>query len=217
MAVPCAAATAAGRFTKGGQITTSAWVAFATKGANASKKAAVSAAVLYIFQLPARTGLRMSLQNSNLRLNPRVERAKWLRQSQLAELFDQFEVGTQSGDGFAALLDTGFFDDAELIGGLLQVTDSHGIDTHDAATRRVHRSQIRAHHQHARLLASPLNRPVAFHAYYPVHQRKTLRPERPCQLDNRRVDPNKVQLILRPAVNRPGHQAKEIFHREGRP
>src|SRR5665213_3485243 len=54
-----AASMAAGTFTKGGQITISAWVDFETNGAKVSKKAVVSAAVLYIFQLPARTGMRI--------------------------------------------------------------------------------------------------------------------------------------------------------------
>ena len=48
-----------GIFTKGGQITISAWWDLETRGAKDSKKAVVSAAVLYIFQLPARTGLRI--------------------------------------------------------------------------------------------------------------------------------------------------------------
>jgi len=42
-----------------GAITTSQWLAFATSGLNASKNARVSACVLYIFQFPAITGLRM--------------------------------------------------------------------------------------------------------------------------------------------------------------
>src|ERR1700722_638023 len=61
MRVPCAAWAAAGRFTKGGQITISACVASATSGRNFSKKATVSEGVLYIFQLPAMTGRRMRL------------------------------------------------------------------------------------------------------------------------------------------------------------
>src|ERR1700730_7457602 len=65
MAVDRAASTAAGIFTKVGQITTSAWVVAATSGENFSKKEDVSAADLYIFQLPAITGFRMLLQNSN--------------------------------------------------------------------------------------------------------------------------------------------------------
>jgi hypothetical protein len=48
-----------------GQITTSAWVADATRGENFSKKEDVSAADLYIFQLPAITGFRMLSQDSN--------------------------------------------------------------------------------------------------------------------------------------------------------
>src|ERR1035438_313456 len=64
MAVERAASTAAGILTKVGQITTSAWVAAATKGENFSKKEDVSAADLYIFQLPAITGFRMLSQDS---------------------------------------------------------------------------------------------------------------------------------------------------------
>src|SRR5580698_4908836 len=64
MAVDRTASTPAGILTKVGQITTSAWVAVATKGENFSKKEDVSAAVLYIFQLPAITGFRMLFQNS---------------------------------------------------------------------------------------------------------------------------------------------------------
>src|SRR5712671_537392 len=60
-AVDRAAVTAAGRFTKGGHTTTSAWDEFATNGTNCLKNTVVSAAVLYIFQLPAKTGLRMIL------------------------------------------------------------------------------------------------------------------------------------------------------------
>src|SRR3981081_2977946 len=54
--VPCAAVTAAGRLGKGGQITISQFSERSTKGQNLSKKLVVSAAVLYIFQLPAITG-----------------------------------------------------------------------------------------------------------------------------------------------------------------
>src|SRR5580692_3859555 len=64
IAVDRAASTAAGMLTNGGQITTSACVEEATSGENFSKKADVSAADLYIFQLPAITGFRMLLQNS---------------------------------------------------------------------------------------------------------------------------------------------------------
>src|ERR1019366_9873447 len=177
MAVPCAAATAAGRFTKGGQITISACDAFATKGAKASKKAAVSAAVLYIFQLPARTGLRMSLQNSNLCPPPRifvparrrqansVSYGSRLSQAELAKFFDQLKVGAQSRDGFTALLDAGLLDDTQLVGRFLQVSHARRVDAHDAAAGGIHRRQVRAHHQHARLLASPLYGAVAFHAH----------------------------------------------------
>src|SRR5713101_4268408 len=56
MRVPCAAATAAGRLGKGGQIAISQCSERSTRGRNFSKKTAVSAAVLYIFQLPAITG-----------------------------------------------------------------------------------------------------------------------------------------------------------------
>src|SRR6266446_6936366 len=56
MRVPCAEATAAGRLGKGGQITISQCSERSTKGRNLSKKLVVSAAVLYIFQLPAITG-----------------------------------------------------------------------------------------------------------------------------------------------------------------
>src|SRR5262249_20828662 len=56
MRVPCAAATAAGRFGKGGQIAISQCSERSTRGRNFSKKPAVSAAVLYIFQLAAITG-----------------------------------------------------------------------------------------------------------------------------------------------------------------
>src|SRR4051812_33847518 len=55
--VPCAAATAAGRLGKGGQITISQWPERSTSPLNLSKKLVVSAAVLYIFQLPAITGI----------------------------------------------------------------------------------------------------------------------------------------------------------------
>src|ERR1700730_11883920 len=54
--VSSAAATALGRLGKGGQITISQCSERSTKGWNFSKKALVSAAVLYIFQLPAITG-----------------------------------------------------------------------------------------------------------------------------------------------------------------
>src|SRR5688572_364271 len=56
---PLVASTAAGRLTKVGQMTISRPVASATSGPNASKKAPVSEAVLYIFQLPAIKGVRM--------------------------------------------------------------------------------------------------------------------------------------------------------------
>ncbi len=49
------------RFTKGGQITISAWVDSATSGRNFSKNATVSDGVLYIFQLPAMMGRRIGL------------------------------------------------------------------------------------------------------------------------------------------------------------
>src|SRR5436853_3115025 len=57
MFVPCAAAAAAGRFVNGGQITISQCPERSTKPRNLSKKLVVSAAVLYIFQLPAITGI----------------------------------------------------------------------------------------------------------------------------------------------------------------
>jgi hypothetical protein len=57
--VPRVASAAAGRFTKGGQITISACVASATSGRNFSKNAVVSEGVLYIFQLPAMMGRRI--------------------------------------------------------------------------------------------------------------------------------------------------------------
>src|SRR5260370_39475465 len=47
---------AAGRFGAGGQITISQCSERSTRGPNLSKKLVVSAAVLYIFQLPAITG-----------------------------------------------------------------------------------------------------------------------------------------------------------------
>ena len=72
MDVSLAADTAAGRFTKGGQITISACVAFETRGAKDSKKAVVSAAVLYIFQLPARTGLRIFQDTLLLRIGSQM-------------------------------------------------------------------------------------------------------------------------------------------------
>src|SRR5579863_7442116 len=64
MAVDRAADTAAGIFTKVGQITSSACVALAANGENVSKNEDVSPAVLYIFQLPAITGFRMLLQDN---------------------------------------------------------------------------------------------------------------------------------------------------------
>src|SRR5579864_851832 len=57
--VDLAASTAAEMAVKGGAITTSQWLAFATSGAQAEKKARVSASVLNIFQLPAITRRRM--------------------------------------------------------------------------------------------------------------------------------------------------------------
>lgn len=58
--LPATAATAAAMFTNGGQMATSAWLEPATRGTNFSKKAVVSAGVLYIFQLPAMRGVRIS-------------------------------------------------------------------------------------------------------------------------------------------------------------
>ena len=58
MFVPRAHSTAAGRSTKGGQITMSQPFEFATKGRKAAKNEAVSEGVLYIFQLPAMMGRR---------------------------------------------------------------------------------------------------------------------------------------------------------------
>src|SRR5579884_3203003 len=88
MPMPPPAATAAGRFTKGGQMTISAWSAPATSGANFSKKAAVSAAVLCIFQFPAITGLRIlffRMPQLNQMPNP------------LSYLTDQLENWRQAG------------------------------------------------------------------------------------------------------------------------
>src|ERR1039458_4518232 len=56
MWLPWAAAAAAARFVKGGQITISACSDFSTNGRNFSKNCVVSAGVLYIFQLPAMIG-----------------------------------------------------------------------------------------------------------------------------------------------------------------
>ena len=65
MRVPSVAATAAGRFGKVGQRTTSRPSAAATSGRNLSKNAWVSWTVLYIFQLPAINGvlIRSLLEN----------------------------------------------------------------------------------------------------------------------------------------------------------
>src|SRR6266849_6465702 len=60
-----AASTAVGMAVKGGAITISQCVEEATKGANAEKKARVSACVLNIFQLPAMT--RRRIQTSHRR------------------------------------------------------------------------------------------------------------------------------------------------------
>src|SRR6266481_6801378 len=57
MRVPCAAATAAGRLGKGGQITISQCPERSTRPRNLSKNVTVSAGVLNIFQLPAITGI----------------------------------------------------------------------------------------------------------------------------------------------------------------
>src|ERR1017187_8617785 len=54
--LPWAAAAAAARFVKGGQITIPACSDFSTNGRNFSKNCVVSAGVLYIFQLPAMIG-----------------------------------------------------------------------------------------------------------------------------------------------------------------
>src|SRR5215831_9115842 len=59
MLVDFADSTAIAMLTKGGQTTTSACSAPATSGANCVKNTLVSGTVLYIFQLPAITGLRM--------------------------------------------------------------------------------------------------------------------------------------------------------------
>src|SRR3954451_16273721 len=56
---PLTASTAAVRFVKGGQITISQCEDFSTSGRNFSKNCVVSAGVLYIFQLPAMTGVRI--------------------------------------------------------------------------------------------------------------------------------------------------------------
>src|SRR5437764_1638514 len=57
MRVPFAPATAAVKLGNGGQITISQCSDRSTSGLNFSKKLHVSAAVLYIFQLPAITGV----------------------------------------------------------------------------------------------------------------------------------------------------------------
>src|SRR5579885_625831 len=88
MPMPPPAATAAGRFTKGGQITISAWSAPATSGAKISKKRAVSAAVLCIFQLPAITGLRILL--------PRMPQLNQMP-NPLSYLTDQLEDWRRAG------------------------------------------------------------------------------------------------------------------------
>src|SRR5580765_7127296 len=58
---PPTASTAAGRLTNGGQMTISRSPVFCTRGIKAWKKARVSTGFLYIFQLPAMTGVRMGL------------------------------------------------------------------------------------------------------------------------------------------------------------
>ena len=66
MFVPLADSTAAGMAVKGGAMTMSQWEE-ETAGANAEKKARVSACVLNIFQFPAISGRRViggSVQNS---------------------------------------------------------------------------------------------------------------------------------------------------------
>ena len=57
--VPRQAAATAASAVKGGAMTISAWLASAASGRNASVKATASAIVLCIFQLAARSGVRM--------------------------------------------------------------------------------------------------------------------------------------------------------------
>src|SRR5262245_34247984 len=59
MLVLCAASAAAEIAVKGGAMTMSQWLEFATSGAKAEKNPRVSARVLYIFQVPAITRRRM--------------------------------------------------------------------------------------------------------------------------------------------------------------
>src|ERR1051326_7684028 len=56
---------------KTGAITTSQWFAFATKGFSASTVSTDSLTVLYIFQFPAITGLRMFSRLISQRFNTR--------------------------------------------------------------------------------------------------------------------------------------------------
>src|SRR5450631_38238 len=64
MRVPREPSTAAGRLTKGAQTTISTSDTPLINGSQSAKNREVSPAVLYIFQFPARTGVRISFQNS---------------------------------------------------------------------------------------------------------------------------------------------------------
>src|SRR5215471_1664148 len=60
--VPWRASTIAGRQTKGGQTTISAWCTFLTKGRNAAANSRAPSGVLYIFQLAAMSFRRMQVR-----------------------------------------------------------------------------------------------------------------------------------------------------------
>src|SRR5258708_31621167 len=98
MSVDRAASTAAGRFTKGAQMTISAWVEEAAQGENWAKKSTVCAAVLYIFQLPAITGLRIAFRIATISQTAGVAVVPetWgSRQTDAGEFLDQLEIGAQ--------------------------------------------------------------------------------------------------------------------------
>src|SRR5260370_42610784 len=91
-------------------------------------------------------------------------------------------------------------------GGQPQILDLFGIDAHDAATSGVHRHQIVTHHQHARRLGCALNGTVAFHTHHSVHNGERVT-EDAVQFDDGLGNPNVVQLVLRPSVNRARNHA----------
>ena len=104
------------------------------------------------------------------------------RQPPILEFAEEFEIGPNAGQRFAALGHIGGVELA-LPGTELQILHTRRIDAHDAAAGGVESHHVAASGNYSRELARALDGTIALHADDAVHQAKVLR-ERIVQIGN---------------------------------